>query len=175
MDATRPIHSFHTSFSLSISGGSCGADGVVGNCGAAGVSFVFGALPPGSVANLSVGDSPLGPAFGQEGTGSGLRVGFVTGDAPRVEVVYRNVLLSSVGADLRRPDESFVLVDVWHTPAEGLSVQYDGELLVSNLTLAPWEPQPDWQFGFGARTDSAVDTHAIGHVTIVADALVAAA
>ena len=43
---------------------------------------------------------------------------------------------------------------------------YNGELLIGNLTIPRWEPQPDWQFGWGARTGDRKDNHWIDDVRV---------
>ena len=92
LDDLRPIHEFRASFQLFIRGDECGKVGVLGHCGAEGVSFVFGPLP---------GTPPLpSHPFGELGVGRGLRVSFLTGLEHRVEVRYNNTLLASVPGEL---------------------------------------------------------------------------
>ena len=128
--------------------------GISAQCGAEGMSFVYGPLPAEN--------------FGEADVWSGLRVSMLTGSVPRLKVSYRRVVLSSVSAELRTLD-GFVRVVVSHN-SSGLSVLYDGRLLVGNLTIPRWEPQPGWQFGWGARTSSSVDEHLLSDIEIQADA-----
>ena len=106
------------------------------------MSFVYGALPS--------------SAFGEGDVWSGLRVSLLTGSEARVEVSYADVALVRVPAELRRAD--FVSVGVSYGSG-GLSVVYDGVLLVSNLTVPRWHPERGWRFGFGARTSASADEH----------------
>ena len=83
-DDEVPVDSFDAHFTASFSGGVCGHGGNAQLCGADGLSFVFGPLPE--------------VAFGPEGAGPGLRVSFLTGSAPRVEVSFAYEELVSVAA-----------------------------------------------------------------------------
>merc|ERR1711965_836964 len=80
-------------------------------------------------------------------------------------VSYRRVVLATVPALLRSAGGDFVAVVVSHT-SSGLSVLYDGELLIGNLTIERWMPEPGWQFGWGARKSSSVDVHLLAGITI---------
>ena len=93
----------------------------------------------------------------------------LTGSEPRLVVSYRRLVLESVSTELRTLN-GFVPVVVRHG-WNGLSVVYDGRLLIANLTIPRWHPEPGWQFGWGARTSSSVDEHLLGDVEIRADAL----
>ena len=158
-DSARPVDAFDARFAASFSGGECGHGGSADLCGADGLSFVFGPLPD------------MLP-FGPEGAGPGLRVSFMTGSSPRVDVLLAYELLTSVPAPLRdRLSAPSPMADVRVLQLqEGLSVWHDGELLVQNLTLPHWQPEPSWRFGLGASTGSELDEHAIGAISILADA-----
>ena len=88
LDDLRPIVEFRVSFQLYIRGGACGKAGIVGHCGAEGVSFVFGPLPS--------------YAFGAEGIGPGLRVSLMTGLEQAIEVTFNDEVLASVPATEQR-------------------------------------------------------------------------
>ena len=143
-DGDRPISRFIASFSLSMSGGSCGHAGMSKHCGAEGTSFLYGPLPE--------------TAFGEADVWSGLRVTMHTGGDSRLVVSYRRTVLATVPATLRSPDGGFVPVVVSYN-SSGLSVLYGDELLIGNLTIDRWQPMSGWQFGWGARTSSSVDVH----------------
>ena len=57
IDGDRPISTFRASFSLSMSGGSCGHAGLSMHCGAEGVSFVYGLLPEKALERLTFGQA----------------------------------------------------------------------------------------------------------------------
>ena len=154
-DGDRPLSRFTVSFSVSMSGGSCGHAGISAHCGAEGMSFVYGTLPE--------------TAFGEADVWSGLRVSMLTGVEPRLVVSYRRVLLETVPAEMRTL-QGFVPVVVSYG-GYGLSVVYNGSALVRNLTIPRWDPQPGWQFGWGARTSASVDEHLLGDIEIRTDAL----
>ena len=138
-----------------MSGGSCGHAGISTHCGAEGASFVYGSLPD--------------YAFGEADVWSGLRVSMLTSAEPKLVVSHRRVVLETVPTHLRTLD-GFVPVVISHG-WYGLSVIYDGAVLIRNLTIPRWEPQSDWQFGWGARTSSSVDEHLLADIEIRADAL----
>ena len=56
-DGDRPLRRFTVSFLLQMSGGSCGHAGIRTQCGAEGVSFVYGSLP-----NATIGEAGLANA-----------------------------------------------------------------------------------------------------------------
>jgi hypothetical protein len=119
------------------------------------MSFVYGTLPE--------------TAFGEADVWSGLRVSMLTGVEPRLVVSYRRVVLETVPAEMRTL-QGFVPVVVSYG-GYGLSVVYNGSALVRNLTIPRWDPQPGWQFGWGARTSASVDEHLLGDIEIRTDAL----
>ena len=107
-DGDRALSRFTARFSVSMYGGSCGHAGISGHCGAEGMSFLYGLLPP--------------TAFGEADVWSGLRVSMLTGEHPRLVVSYRRVVLEVVPAELRSAELVPVVVSYGrHRASDGLS------------------------------------------------------
>eukprot|EP01116_Phalansterium_solitarium_P014391 TRINITY_DN3202_c0_g1_i3.p1 TRINITY_DN3202_c0_g1~~TRINITY_DN3202_c0_g1_i3.p1 ORF type:complete len:598 (-),score=135.17 TRINITY_DN3202_c0_g1_i3:367-2160(-) len=146
-----PVASFTATFEAYVFGGYGGADGF---------GFFFSDLPSSSYA----GDEELG-------SGAGLRLSFLTGTSPSLQIIYNQQLLQVFPHTFRGPGWANYTVDI--TTNGILNVQHNGASVVTNYLIVGWNPLYTWVFGFGARcgviNDAGYywDNHAIRNVNIV--------
>ncbi len=150
LDGGSPVGGFLATFKLRIGGGS-------GNP-ADGFSFNFG-------------NDLSGSTFGEDGTGSGIRVSIDTydngaGEAPAIDVWVGGTIISTVKfvqADLLTGDQ---FVDVRIEWRDGLlDVDYKGQPVFNDLPLG-LAPIEGGMFGIGARTGGENDNHWIDNLHI---------
>ena len=119
-------------------------------------------------------DLPNGTyAFGEEGQGSGLRVGFDTfdnggGEAPAIDVWWGNNLVArrSVTADFLARGPNFVDVQIRLTPDGLLDLTYGCESIFARLPVTGYTPQMTARFGLGSRTGGLAETHGIDDLAL---------
>ena len=150
-----PAHlCFHARFDMMLVGAS--------THGGPGVSFNYGAVVSGQVDESGGGHG-------------GLSVSLRSGYANVVEVRYGSHLLSSSALEDALAHNVWVPVSVAYGVA-GLQVSCRGRLVVDNLTISGWEPQPNWRFALAARSsDSEVSSDALWlhHLRIESGSLLA--
>ncbi len=150
LDAGAAVNSFTATFKVRIGGGtSTPADGM---------SFCFG--------------SDVNGAFGEAGTGSGLRVGIDIynnpDNAPAFKISWGGVQVATTGilpiASIVT-GANFVDVLVRINPSGTLDVVYNGTPLMTNLNIG-FQPVIGGRFGFGARTGGATANHFVDDISI---------
>lgn len=151
-EGTELVHDLTASWQLRIGGGTATpADG-----------FAFAVGP----------DIPDAP-FGQEGTGSGLSIGFDTfnnagGEAPAIDVFYQGEVVGSRKVPIAWLSTGDQFRQVF------LRLERDGTLdlicgtnaIFANLQLPDFTPIPVGRFGFGAQTGGLNDNHWVDDVFI---------
>eukprot|EP00966_Prymnesium_polylepis_P220460 5099469-Prymnesium_polylepis.1 len=122
-----------------------------GGKGGEGLSFNVGSLPR--------------TYFDERGAGSGLTVEFLTW-LGRVDVWYDDALQVQNTVTFPLRSSSFVTVEIVHSD-EGLRVIHGEHVVVTNVSLPGWAPQPSWRVGFGARTgETRDDYHLVDNLRI---------
>ncbi len=104
-------------------------------------------------------DVTEGTGFGEDGTGSGLVVGFDIydnggGEAPSIDVRYGTALMAStlVTIDKIETGDGFAPVAIHVDPAGTLDLFYNNRVIYYHLPLADYAPMAGGLFAFGART-----------------------
>lgn len=147
-DRNKKIAGFVVDFKVLIGGGS--------SRGADGLSFNFAR------------DLPL--TMTEVGAGKGLVVMFDTyqesGGAPEIVVKYRNQPVKTVQVAKLRTGNAFVEVQIKLTPDNRLAISYAGRSVLE-CEIPDYKPMNGAEFGFGARTGSAFDSHLIDELKIV--------
>jgi hypothetical protein len=120
--------------------------------------------------------------MGELGSGTGLRVLFLSRGVPVVRALYDGELIGSAAcAQLRSGRITDVAI---HATSEGLSVRYDGQLLLDRVGWpsraagggggSRWAPQPGWQLGISAAASLEPDNHWVDDLRVEMGTRVAA-
>jgi hypothetical protein len=120
--------------------------------------------------------------MGELGSGTGLRVLFLSRGVPIVRALYDGELIGSAAcAQLRSGRITDVAI---HATSEGLSVRYDGQLLLDRVGWpsraagggggSRWAPQPGWQLGISAAASLEPDNHWVDDLRVEMGTRVAA-
>jgi len=126
---------------------------VGGGTGSEGISFNVGDLPD--------------TYFDERGAGSGLTV-IISTTVDRIEIWYAGALLAQAAARLQQRDSpDFVPIRIALNDAGVLVRHGRAGVVLENVTLPGWSPQPTWRIGFGARTGSVLhDAHLLDNLRI---------
>lgn len=131
-------------------------------CGGEGFSVSYGALPT--------------TQLGQLGAGAGLRVIFFTAprnsQGPTIDVMYANTRIHRSLLHEGWPKGVWIALRIQYGSHEGLSLEVENEPVFKQLSIANWQPMPEWRISLSAHTGLAVDNHWIDDLTFSTDALI---